>query len=180
MRTISTLIVLLIVNIVLQGCAPNAQERDLGKFIKIHERKVKPMMKEVNLAYWDAAKSGKSEDYEKVGELTLKIRKIYTDEFDFDFLKDKKESGQVQRAILARQLDILYNAYLENQIEPELLKKIVDLGMEIEKNFSVFRAKIAGEEVTNNQIKEILKDETDSVKKKQAWQASKQVGAVVR
>jgi peptidyl-dipeptidase A len=179
MRTLSTFLFMLTISVCFLGCAPNAQERDLANFIKIHERKVKPMEKEVNLAYWNAAISGKSEDYEKVSKLTLRIRKIYSDEIDFDFLKEKKESGQVRRAILARQLDVLYNAYLENQIEPELLKKIVDLGTEIEKNFSTFRAKIAGEEVTDNQIKEILKDETDSAKRKQAWLASKQVGAVV-
>jgi len=161
------------------GCAPNAQEKDLANFIKIHERKVKPMEKEVNLAYWDAAISGKAEDYDKVSELTLRIRKVYSDEIDFDFLKEKKESGQVKRAILARQLNVLYNAYLENQIEPELLKKIVDLGTEIEKNFSTHRGVIEGEEVTDNRIKEILKSETNSTNRKQAWLASKQVGAVV-
>ena len=179
MRTSFNLLFMLSISICFLGCAPNAQERDLANFIKIHERKVKPMEKEVNLAYWDAAISGKSEDYEKVSKLTLRIRKIYSDEIDFDFLNEKKESGQIKRPILARQLDVLYNAYLENQIESELLKQIVDLGTEIEKNFSVYRATIAGEEVTDNQIKEILKNETDSANRKQAWLASKQVGPVV-
>jgi peptidyl-dipeptidase A len=81
--------------------------------------------------------------------------------------------------VLARQLDVLYNAYLENQIEPELLKKIVDLGTQIEKSFSTFRGAIEGKKVTDNEIKEILKIETDSPKRKQAWLASKQVGAAV-
>jgi peptidyl-dipeptidase A len=80
---------------------------------------------------------------------------------------------------LFRQLEVLYNGYLQNQIEPELLKQIVELGTEIEKNFSTFRGTIDGEKVTDNQIKEILKTETDSEKRKKAWLASKQVGAVV-
>jgi peptidyl-dipeptidase A len=90
-----------------------------------------------------------------------------------------KEFGQVKNAILARQLDVLYNSHLENQIEPELLKEIVDLGTEIEKNFSTFRGTIQGEKVTLNEIKEILKTQTDSRKRRQAWLASKQVGAEV-
>ena len=74
---------------------------------------------------------------------------------------------------------MLYNGYLTNQIEPELLKEIVDLETKIEKNFSTFRSTIQGQKVTTNEIKEILKSETDSIKRKEAWLASKQVGPVV-
>ena len=59
------------------------------------------------------------------------------------------------------------------------MKKIVDLSTEIEKDFSTFRGTIDGEKVTGNDIKEILKTETDSNKRKKAWLASKQVGVEV-
>ncbi len=90
-----------------------------------------------------------------------------------------KASGEIKNKLEQRQLDLLYNGYLENQIEPDLLKQIVELGDDIEKNFSTFRGSINGEKVTDNEIKEILKTETDSAKRKQAWLASKQVGAQV-
>ena len=173
----STIILALIV--VLSGCAQNTKEKELQTFINSHVEKVKPLSKEVNLAYWDAAISGKEEDYDKVSELTLEIRQIYSDPNDFAELKEMKQSGDVKDAILARQLEMLYNGYLENQIEPELLKEIVELGTEIEKNFSTFRGTIDGEKVTDNEIKEILKTETDSAKREKAWLASKQVGSVV-
>jgi peptidyl-dipeptidase A len=179
MKTLSTLIMMLTMSAVLFGCAPNAKERKLETFITAHVEKVKPMDKQTNLAYWDAAVSGKPEAYDKVSDLTLKIRQVYSDPRDFALLKGLKESGQVKKAILARQLDALYNAYLENQIEPELLKQIVDLGTEIEKNFSTFRGTVDGEKVTDNEIKDMLKTQTDSAKRNQAWLASKQVGAAV-
>ncbi|MHC4574946.1 MAG: M2 family metallopeptidase, partial [Planctomycetota bacterium] len=97
----------------------------------------------------------------------------------FASLKGIKESSQVKDAVLSRQLDSLYNAYLENQIEPELLKRIINLSTEIEKNFSTFRGTIRGKKVTDNEIREVLKTEADSVKRKEAWLASKQVGPVV-
>ncbi|MGD8500791.1 MAG: M2 family metallopeptidase, partial [Phycisphaerales bacterium] len=125
------------------------------------------------------ATSGKPEDYDRASELTLKIRRVYSNPREFALLRDMKESGQVRQAILARQLNVLYNAYLGNQIEPGLLKEIVDLSTQIEKDFSTFRGKIEGEKVTDNQIKEILKTQIDSGKRKQAWLASKQVGAEV-
>jgi len=111
--------------------------------------------------------------------LTLEILKIYSNPGGFAFLKDMKESGQIQNPLLARQLDILYNGFLKNQIEPELLKEMVDLGTKIEQNYTTFRGTIEGKEVTNNEIKEILKTETDSAKREQAWLASKQVGDAV-
>ncbi|MHC4330426.1 MAG: M2 family metallopeptidase [Planctomycetota bacterium] len=179
MRTLSVLVTVLTISVALLGCAPNIKEKQLQDFITAHEEKVKPMNKETNLAYWDAATSGKAEDYQRVSELTLKVRQVYSDTGDFAFLKEQRESGQIKKPVLARQLDMLYNAYLGNQIEPDLLKKLVDLGTEIEKNFSTFRGTIEGEKVTDNEIKEILKTATDSTKRKQAWLASKQVGAAV-
>jgi len=179
MKTLSTLVVTLTACVALVGCGPNQKEIQLQKFITTHVEKVKPMHKETSLAYWDAATSGKAEDYEKVSELTLKIRQVYSDPDGFAFLKELKESGQAKKPILARQLDMLHNAYLGNQIDPELLKELVDLGTEIEKNFSIFRSTIEGEKVTDNEIKEILKDRTDSATREQAWLASKQVGPVV-
>jgi len=179
MKKLSTLVVTLTMSVALLGCAASQKEKQLQEFITTHVEKVKPMHKETNLAYWDAATSGNAEDYEKVSELTLKIRQVYSDPDGFAFLKELRESGQAKKPILARQLDMLHNAYLGNQIDPELLKELVDLGTEIEKNFSTFRSTIEGEKVTDNEIKEILKDRTDSAKREQAWLASKQVGPVV-
>ena len=167
MKTLSTLVIMLTISVVLFGCAHNAKEAELDKFITAHVEKIKPMAKEVSLASWDAAISGRPEDYDKVSELTLKVRQVYSNPQDFAFLKDAKESRKVRDAILNRQLDVLYNSYLESQIEPELLKKIVNLGTKIEKNFSTFRGTIEGKKVTGNEIKEILKTETDSGKRKQ-------------
>ena len=179
MKTISIILTILSAGVLLFGCSPNAKEEQMQAFITTHVEKVKPMEKEANLAYWDAATSGKSEDYDKVGTLTLELRQVYSDPCDFAFLKEAKESGQVKEPMLARQMDMLYNAYLENQIEPELLRQIVELGTEIEKDFSTFRGTIDGEKVTDNRIKEILKTETDSAKREIAWLAGKQVGPVV-
>jgi len=183
MRTLLTALMMLTMSVVPFGCGPDAKEKEkekqLQKFVTAHVEKIKPMEKETNLASWDAAVTGKSEDYDKLSKLTLRLRQVYTNSQEYAFLKDMKESGEVKDAKLARQLDVLHNAYLKNQIEPELLKRIVDLGTEIEKNFSTFRGTIEGKKVTSNEIKEILKTETDSARREQTWLASKQAGAVV-
>jgi peptidyl-dipeptidase A len=170
---------MLTAGIFLFGCAPRARQNELEGFITSHVEKIKPLQKERNLAAWDAAATGKSEDYERTSNLTLKIRRIYSNPREFAFLEEVRKSGKISNTILARQSDLLYNRYLENQIEPELLKQTVDLSSEIERTFSTHRGKIKGQEVTNNEIREVLKTQTDSIKRKRAWLAGKQVGAIV-
>jgi peptidyl-dipeptidase A len=179
MKTLLILIMMLTAGIFLFGCATRPRQNELEGFIKAHVEKIKPLQKERNLAAWDAATTGKPENYDRASSLTLKIRRIYSNTREFAFLEEVRKSGKVSNAILARQSDLLYNRYLENQIESELLKQIVDLSSEIERTFSIYRGKIEGQEVTDNEIREVLKTQTDSLKRKNAWLAGKQVGAVV-
>lgn len=161
------------------GCAHNAKETELQEFVASHVEKIKPLEKEAGLAWWDAATTGDPAHYDRSSELTLQIRKIYSDAGEFAYLKGLKGSGQIEDRLLARQVAVLYDGYLANQIEPALLKEIVELSTEIEKNFSTFRGTIDGEKITDNEIKAILKSETDSSRRKKAWLASKQVATAV-
>jgi outer membrane murein-binding lipoprotein Lpp len=76
MKTILILIMMLAAGIILFGCTPRAKQNELEGFIKTHVEKIKPLQKERNLASWDAAITGKAEDYKRAGDLTLKIRQI--------------------------------------------------------------------------------------------------------
>ena len=176
-----TIVSLILIGLIITiaGCGLNPMEKQMQSFIESHLQKIKSLEKEMNLSYWDAATTGKQEDYDKYGELQLQYRKIYSNTGDFEKIKEFKESGQIKDLALARQLELLYNGYLKNQIEPELLKQIVELGTQVEKKFSVFRGEIDGKKVSTNEINEILKKETDSSKRKKAWLASKQVGEEV-
>jgi len=161
------------------GCGEKKGEQQFEQFLSDHVAKIKPLFKEANLASWQAANSGKEEDYNKFAELQIKIRQIYSNKKDFSFLEKVKESGRITDSLLARQLDKLYNSYLENQIDPALMKKIVELSTKLEKDFSTFRGTLEGKKVTDNQIRDILKTELDSDKRKAAWETSKQVGEAV-
>jgi len=164
---------------IISGCGENAMESKFRTFVAEHVAKLEPLMKQWNLSYWQASLTGKKEDFDKAAEFELKIRTIYSDTDDFAFLKQLKESDQIQNALLKRHLELLYNAYLSNQIEPDLLKQIVEKSNAVQNKFNTFRGKIGDQELTENEIKEILKKETDSSKRRDAWLASKQVGKAV-
>jgi len=170
---------ILAIGILAFGRPSDEKETKLENFIASHVEKVKPLRKQANLARWRASITGAPEDYATLNALELKICQIYSNSEEFAFLKELKESGQVKDPKLIRQLDRLYNEYLENQIEPELLKKIVGLSTEIARRFNTFRSTIDGKKVTLNEINEILTTERDSRKRELAWRSSKQVGAAI-
>jgi peptidyl-dipeptidase A len=179
MKKNSILAVLVVLTLFLIGCGNIAKEKQLEQFIDAHVAKVEPLSTQANLAYWDASTTGRPEDYERVNKLQLEIRQIYNNPQEFAFLKEIKESGQVNNAKLARQLDKLYYAYLRNQIEPELLEKLVDADNKVQEKYNTFRGTIDGEKVTMSDIYTILTTEKDCRKRELAWRASKQVGDVI-
>lgn len=179
MNRVFVVITIFVILFFLHGCGPTAKEKQLEQFIEVHVAKVEPLTTKANLAYWDASTTGKPEDYERVNKLQSEIRRLYNNPQEFAFLKEIKESGQVGDARLARQLDKLYYAYLRNQIEPELLQKLVDLDGKIQEKYNTFRGTIDGEKVTMSDIYTILTTEKDCRKRELAWRASKQVGDAI-
>jgi len=174
------------------GCGPSVKETELKDFIKAHVAKVEPLSTQANLAYWDASTTGKAEDYDRLKKLQLDIHQVYGNRDEFALLKELRESFSPRTCAggkpcpqvaglskLARQLDKLYYAYLQNQIEPTLSKEIVDLDTKIQERYSTFRATIDGKEVTMSDIYTILTTEKDCHKRELAWRASKQVGDAI-
>ena len=81
--------------------------------------------------------------------------------------------------MLSREIDLLYLAYLEKQVDPELLKKITALGNKVEQDFNVYRAIVDGKEMTDSEVRKVLKESKDSKRRQAVWEASKAVGAKV-
>jgi peptidyl-dipeptidase A len=68
---------------------------------------------------------------------------------------------------------------LPHQIPDSLRSRIVELEASVEARFSRHRGVIRGEEVDDNEIKQILRDSDDSDERREAWEAAKTVGAEV-
>ena len=179
MKRTPVALILPVIPVILFGCSTVTKEQQLARFIELHVSKVEPLSTGANYAYWDASTTGKAEDYNRYKKLQLEIRQIYSNRREFVFLKTFKESGEIKDARLARQLDRLYYSYLQNQMDPALMKKIVDLDAQVTEKYNTFRGTIEGKRVTNSDIYRILTTEKDSHKRELAWRASKQVGDAI-
>lgn len=149
------------------------------EFLKNYERQYATLDIRGNLAYWKAANSGREEDFDASAAASLAARKFHSDAAAYGQLtKLLEHSGEFPR-VPARALHVAKLAYQENQLPAELLVQMVDLSTEIEKSFNTFRAEIDGQKYSNNDLLEMLGKENDSQRRRDIWEALKQVGAVV-
>ncbi|NOU19638.1 MAG: peptidase M3 [Bacteroidales bacterium] len=154
-------------------------ENKLRDLITKLEAEIVPLSKEENITSWDASISGKDEDYQKSADAKIKITKLYSDTNLFAQLKEIKESGLVKDSILYRQMEILYPLFLQNQVNKDLLEKVINMESELEKKYSNFRADINGKKVSDNEIEGVLSSSINSKELEAAWKAHKMIGKEV-
>lgn len=155
-------------------------EMQFKDFVAAHVAKLEPLEKEQNLAYWKAATSGEEEDYAAYSAAQLAVEKLYTNAADFAFVKRAKESGKLADPQLRRTADILYLRYLGNQTDSLLLKQILDLASATENAFTIYQPVVGKDTINTNDVYRILGEETNSAKRRATWEASKDVGPIVR
>jgi len=152
------------------------------KFVAAHEAKVKPLEIAAGIAWWDANITGKDEDFKRKEDAQNRLDAALADRARFaelKALKDAPAQKQVNDPLLARQVDLLYLQYLEKQVDPDLLKQITAKANAVEKAFNVYRARVDGREMTDSEVRKVLKESSSSDRRKAVWEASKGVGGVV-
>ncbi|MBN2070474.1 MAG: M2 family metallopeptidase [Candidatus Krumholzibacteriota bacterium] len=148
-------------------------------FVRDHTLKVEELEREGSLAYWNASRSGSNDDYAVYAASVKRLEKIYADKRDFEYVKKTRESLVFDDPELRRICDILYLKYLGNQIDSDLLERMVDLSSEIDKRFSTYRPEVEGSEISTNDVYNILRESHDEKERRAVWEASKAVGESV-
>jgi peptidyl-dipeptidase A len=148
------------------------------QFIKEHEARICPLEKAVNLAWWNANISGKDEDFRAKETTQNKLDEALADRSRFAELKAIK-SSKLADSVVRREIDVLHLMYLEKQVDPNLLKKITAKANAIEQAFNVSRAKVDGKDLSDSEVRKVLKESKDSAQRKAVWEASKAVGGAV-
>lgn len=153
-------------------------EAEIRAFLDAHTRRLVPLFVEARLAGWQASTTGTAEANEQAVRAETALRRLYA---------DPPTAQQVRKwlalegldPLLRRQLVLLDHAYTENAIPAEDIDELVRRGQEIEAVFNTFRGVMAGRPVTNNEIVRVLRTSNDGAERLAAWEASKQIGALV-
>jgi peptidyl-dipeptidase A len=152
------------------------------KFIAAHEAKFRSLDTQANEWWWKANISGSDDDFEQKAKAQTRIDDALAEPGPFKELKELKQArdkGDIKDAVVARAIDVLYLLYLEKQVDKDLLKTIVEKANAVEKAFNNYRAKVDGQEMTDSEVRKVLKNSKDSARRQAVWEGSKGVGAAV-
>lgn len=161
------------------GRADADATRRARHFMEDYIAKIRPLDITANRAWWDANITGKDEDFKRKEDAQNQIDAFLADKKAFATVKAIKEAGGIDDPLVKRAIDLIYLAYLEKQVDPEMLKKMTALANSVEKKFSTFRAKVDGQEMTDADVRKVLKTSTLSDRRQAVYEASKEVGKVV-
>jgi len=163
------------------SCASKQEkmEKRMSEFISGYEASIIPLYKEYTLSDWEANVTGTDQAWSAREKASIQFISFYTDREAFAELKELKESGMVKEPLLARQLELLYNMYLQGQIDTSLIAEQVKMETEISKKYNSFRATVNGKQLSDNEIENILRTSTISAELQAAWEGHKMIGPVV-
>jgi peptidyl-dipeptidase A len=150
---------------------------EINAYIRQHEAEIIPLSRDYSLKFWALSLSGNDPELEKA-LVTAKERylRVYNNREEFRRLRAWKASSAQLGELEARQLKLIHDAFVPNQIDEVVLRDIVERETQIESLFNTFRANFEGGKASDNQLREILRNEPAMTRRREAWEASKQVG----
>jgi len=141
-----------------------------------YESRFKPLFMTSAKAWWEASTTGSDAAFQSKQAAENKLVELHADKTTFGKIKTLREGGGVKDPVMARQLDVMYRAFLPGQADPELQKRIIGIQNECEQIFNTHRGMVKGQEVTENDIRKILGETKDSTEAREAWTAYIEVG----
>jgi peptidyl-dipeptidase A len=150
---------------------------DAASLLEAAEKTLRPLVQARNVAWWDSSVDATDKNEQRRMETELACS---------DALADRELYAAIEAArdvdgdpLVRRQLDLLRDQMLPHQIADSLRARIVELESVVEGRFSRHRGTVRGTDVDDNEIKRILRESDDSDERREAWEASKTVGATV-
>lgn len=130
------------------------------------------------LAEWRLNTTGDDETREEVAAERARWMRLFSDDAEFERVAALRGAGNGD-PVLARQIDVLYNFFLEYRFAPDEIERIATLEAKTITLFNTFRGEIDGRKVSSNDIERILTTSSDEAERRAAWEASKSVGPIV-
>ncbi len=153
---------------------------DVEALVDALTARLRPLEIAANQAWWLASTAVSDEHERRRVTTDIELREALGDVSAFGQIRDALASSSADGDSLARrQLEVLHDRTLPHQVPADLRAQLVELEAEVDGTFNAFRGRIDGEPVDDNTIARILRSSDDSAARRQAWEASKQVGGEV-
>jgi peptidyl-dipeptidase A len=151
---------------------------DSAALVATLEDRLRPLVVAAEGAWWDAAVDANADTEARRTATDLAVSDVLAGSDAFAAVRAARESTGLDPSV-ARQLAVLHDSFVPNQIPAELRRAIVELQVSVESEFAQHRGEIDGTAVDDNEIAQILRTSDDAEHRRRAWEASKTVGAAV-
>ena len=139
--------------------------------------RLRPLFKEASISWWEANVSATAENEKRRVAAELALSDALADAELFGNVEAARTNGA--HGLVRRQLDLLHASLVPQQVPEALRHRIVELEASVEARFAQHRGVVGGRPVDDNEIKRILRASDDVAERREAWEASKTVGAAV-
>jgi peptidyl-dipeptidase A len=152
---------------------------DAERLIELLESKLRPVETALAEAWWETNTHASPEAAARRERLELERRELLGNANAFAAITAARRQSDRFDPLIARQLDVLHDAFAAHQVSADLRQRLVELEVAVETTFNTFRGEMNGRRVDDNAIAEVLRTSDDSRERRAAWEAGKQVGAEV-
>ena len=151
---------------------------DALSLVEAAETRLRPLEEARNTAWWDASVRAGDDTERRRAETEIAYSNALADGSLFEEIVRARGSDG-HDPMVARCLDLLHDLMLRHQLPDSLRARIVELEAAVETRYARHRGVVRGAEVDDNEIKRILRESDDPAERREAWEASKTVGAAV-
>jgi peptidyl-dipeptidase A len=148
-------------------------------FIRDVENSVRPLEKAWLLADWEMAASGTEEANARAEQAQAAHIRFWADSKLFERAKSLRETAGKEDAITSRQLDLIYRESARNRQDEGAIRELTRLEALVRGDYYNHRGVVRGRELNDNELETILSESRDPEEAREAWLASKGVGARV-
>ncbi|MBI5346771.1 MAG: M2 family metallopeptidase [Chlamydiae bacterium] len=166
--------------IALKGfCGEINQNKEFQAFLDEYVFKLADKSKSANLATWLLETTGSKEAASLSSSLNTELNLLFNDEATYKKLIAWQNAKSITDPILERELNVLIRSFKANMAPKELLEEISKKESELSSLFNNFRVTVNGKKFTDNEVWDVLQNESSVEKRKKVWEASKELGDVL-
>jgi len=179
MRKSITMIALTVLTIApARGAQPSFDDAEAECRVLVGEylARYRPLWMDAAKAWWVSSTTGSDEAFAAKKAADQALADLHADKDLYARAKALRDGGQVRDPVLRRELEVMYNELLRGQADPAIRKRIIELESDVDKIFNTHRSEVGGQTLTENDVRAILKDSTDSARCEAAWKGYMEVG----
>ena len=153
---------------------------EVQSYLTSFEKRLAPVEKAVSEAWWQLSTTGTEKAQQELVRAGLEYNALFADAEEYGKVRGwYEERDSLESPLLARQIEVLYRTFAGAQGDLEVLERLEKLEAEANAIYSNHRGVLRGEEVGDNEVREVLRASNDSELRREAWKASKTVGREV-